>query len=179
MFLNIEPDKSVYSDQDKLTDLLAPIFWRTRKSQVLDQIRVPPQSEEVHWLNFSPVEEHFYKQQAIDCAHDALERLNKFKERNGGGPEILSTKLSNLDASTVNSLLAPLLRLRQACVHPQMVRGQFLTLKPHSKTLTMEELLKSLIKRSQVECEEAQRLRVAAANGLAALHIIKKEYGRF
>jgi len=112
MFLNIELDKSVYSDQDKLTDLLAPIFWRTRKSQVLDQIRVPPQSEEVHWLNFSPVEEHFYKQQAIDCAHDALERLNK-------------------------------------------------------------------IKRSQVECEEAQRLRVAAANGLAAIHIIKKEYGRF
>lgn len=101
-----EPQLLVYSDQDKISELLALILWR------------------------------------------------------------------NLDTSTVNSLLTPLLRLRQACIHPQMVRGPFFTVKPLSKTLTIEKLLK----RSQVECEEAQRLRVTAVIGLATLDTIKKEY---
>ena len=59
-----------------------------------------------------------------------------------------------------------------------MVRGQFLTLRAQTKTLSMEELLKTLVKRTQVECEEAQRLRVSAANGQAALHIINKQWAQ-
>ena len=59
-------------------------------------------------------------------------------------------------------------------MHPQMVRGQFLALR--HKTLTMEQLLVTLIKRAQVACEESQRQRVVASNGLAALHIIRKEW---
>lgn len=42
--------------------------------------------------------------------------------------------------------------------------------------MSMEDLLLSLIKKAQVECEESHRLRVAAANGLAALHAIKEEW---
>ena len=59
-----------------------------------------------------------------------------------------------------------------------MVRGQFLTLRAQTKTLSMEELLKTLVKRTQVECEEAQRLRVSATNGQAALHIINKQWAQ-
>ena len=55
-----------------------------------------------------------------------------------------------------------------------MVRGQFVALR--HLTLTMEELLETLIKRAQVECEENQRLRVAACNGLAALDIINEQW---
>ena len=55
-----------------------------------------------------------------------------------------------------------------------MVRGHFLALR--HVTMTMEELLVTLIKRANVECEESHRLRVAASNGLAALHIIKEEW---
>lgn len=169
MFLDIETDKQVLRNPSRLTEMLAPIFWRTRKSAVTDQIQLPDQTEQVHWLSFSAVEQHFYQQQQARCARDAAERFRKFTGD-------LKTKLSNLDAHTVNSLLFPLLRLRQACVHPQMVRGQFLTLRPQTKTLTMEELLVTLIKRAQLECEESQRLRVSAANGQAALHIIKEEW---
>lgn len=43
-------------------------------------------------------------------------------------------------------------------------------------TMSMEELLVTLIKRAQTECEESQRQRVAAANGLAAIHIICEEW---
>jgi len=57
-----------------------------------------------------------------------------------------------------------------------MVRGQFLTHRPQSKTLSMDELLKTLVKRAQLECEEAQRLRVSAANGQAALYIIREQW---
>jgi hypothetical protein len=42
----------------------------------------------------------------------------------------------------------------------------------------MEELLVTLIKRAELECVESQRLRVSAANGQAALYIIKKEWAQ-
>ena len=102
-----------------LVQCLAPIFWRTRKSQVMDQIEIPPQEEQVHWLTFTPVEEHFYQQQHFLCRNDALARFVKFKGN-------LTDKISSVDRKTVNSLLLPLLRLRQVhcfyiarlCSHP-------------------------------------------------------------
>lgn len=60
-------------------------------------------------------------------------------------------------------MLGPLLRLRQACSHPQAVRGQFLT--ATKATMSMEELLESLIKKTQCESEEALRQYIAALNG--------------
>jgi E3 ubiquitin-protein ligase SHPRH len=44
-------------------------------------------------------------------------------------------KLSSLDRRTVTSILYPLLRLRQACCHPQAVRGEFLPLQKRSYCL--------------------------------------------
>lgn len=171
MFLGIEIDRSLLFDPVSLVDILAPIFWRTRKNAVTEQIQLPEQTQQTHWLSFSAVEQHFYEQQQAQCAQDATIRFLKFTGD-------LKTKISNVDPQTVKTLLLPLLRLRQACVHPQMVRGQFLTLRPQTKTLTMEELLGTLIKRAQLECEESQRLRVSAANGQAALHIIKEEWAQ-
>lgn len=176
-FLDIKVTyKWLFHDEKALADLLAPIFWRTKKSKVADEIGLPPQTEETHWLTFSPIEEYFYGQQATQCTKDALQRLQKFELdkyfQNG-----MNRSLDSMDASTVKALLFPILRLRQACVHPQMVRGQFLTMRAQSKTLTMEELLRTLIKRAHVECDDAHRLRVSAVNGQAAIHIIKKEFG--
>ncbi len=82
--------------------------------QVEDQVRIPAQEQRVHWLRFSPIEEHFYRQQHQLCRADALKRFDTF----GGS---MSTKLSCVDRRTINALLQPLLRLRQACIHPQMV----------------------------------------------------------
>ena len=44
-------------------------------------------------------------------------------------------------------------------------------------TLSMAELLTKLTKKAKVECEEVHRQKVAALNGLAGLHIIKREVG--
>ncbi|KAM6433911.1 E3 ubiquitin-protein ligase SHPRH [Rhynochetos jubatus] len=149
-----------------LYSLIAKIMWRSAKKDVIDQIQIPPQTENVHWLHFSPVERHFYHRQREVCCQDALAKLRKISD--------WTLKLSSLDRRTVTSILYPLLRLRQACCHPQAVRGEFLQLQ--KSTMTMEELLTSLQKKCRTECEEAHRQLVCALNGLAGIHIIKGEY---
>ncbi|NXS89426.1 SHPRH ligase, partial [Erpornis zantholeuca] len=149
-----------------LYSLIAKIMWRSAKKDVIDQIQIPPQTENIHWLHFSPVERHFYHRQHEVCCQDALAKLRKMSD--------WTLKLSSLDRRTVTSILYPLLRLRQACCHPQAVRGEFLPLQ--KSTMTMEELLASLQKKCRTECEEAHRQLVCALNGLAGIHIIKGEY---
>ena len=58
-----------------------------------------------------------------------------------------SSKLSSLDRQSLSTLLLPLLKLRQACCHPQAVRGQFMSLQ--KKTMTMEQLLEQLISKAR------------------------------
>ena len=106
------------------------------------QIDIPAQSEELHWLQFSPVEEHFYRRQHIDISRDVITKLRKHEP---------TTKLSALDRQSLSNLLLPLLKLRQACCHPQAVRGQFMSLQ--KTTMTMEQLLEQLISKASVMCE--------------------------
>ncbi|KAJ0062914.1 hypothetical protein NL108_008247, partial [Boleophthalmus pectinirostris] len=149
-----------------LYSVVSQVLWRSAKKDVIDQIQIPAQTEEVHWLRFSPVEGHFYHRQHEVCSQDALLRLRKISD--------WTLKLGALDRRTVHTILGPLLRLRQACCHPQAVRGEFLPLQ--KSTMTMEELLKSLQKKCRSECEEAHRQLVCALNGLAGIHIIRGEF---
>ncbi|KAM4625102.1 E3 ubiquitin-protein ligase SHPRH isoform 2-T2 [Polymixia lowei] len=178
LFLGVDPywvkhwwDQLLYrpyrrGNTEPLYNLIGLLLWRSAKKDVIDQIQIPPQTEEVHWLRFSPVEGHFYHRQHEVCSQDALVKLRKISD--------WTLKLGSLDRRTVNTILYPLLRLRQACCHPQAVRGEFL---PFQKsTMTMEELLKSLQKKCRVECEEAHRQLVCALNGLAGIHIIRNEF---
>ncbi|NWV40480.1 SHPRH ligase, partial [Grantiella picta] len=178
LFLGVDPywvkhwwDQLLYrpycrKNPQPLYSLIAKIMWRSAKKDVIDQIQIPPQTENIHWLQFSPVERHFYHRQHEVCCQDALAKLRKISD--------WTLKLSSLDRRTVTSILYPLLRLRQACCHPQAVRGEFLPLQ--KSTMTMEELLASLQKKCRTECEEAHRQLVCALNGLAGIHIIKGEY---
>ncbi|XP_048083229.1 E3 ubiquitin-protein ligase SHPRH isoform X1 [Alosa alosa] len=178
LFLGVDPywvkhwwDQLLYrpyrrGNTEPLYNLMGRLLWRSAKKDVIDQIQIPPQMEEIHWLRFSPVESHFYQRQHEVCSQDALHKLRKISD--------WSLRLSSLDRRTVSTILCPLLRLRQACCHPQAVRGEFL---PFQKsTMTMEELLKSLQKKCRVECEEAHRQLVCALNGLAGIHIIRDEF---
>ena len=73
MFLNLDPyhlsfwwkkglfDPYVRGETEALEKILYQVMWRTAKKDVLDQINIPKQTEEVHLLSFSPVEEHFYR----------------------------------------------------------------------------------------------------------------------
>ena len=111
-FLRLERPQRYYylnSSRDHLVEILAKVFRRTRKSQVAEQIHLPPQTEEVHLLSFSAIETHFYQQQQIQCVREALIGFQKYSGN-------LKTKLSAVEPRTLNALLYPLLSLRQ--VHP-------------------------------------------------------------
>lgn len=135
---------------------VCPLMWRTAKVDVLDQIRIPEQKEQIHWIHFSPVEEHFYRRQHLQCANVVLSRIAQLSS--------LETRLQMLRKDVLSGLISPLLGLRQACCHPQAVKGQFTSLS--KTTLTMEELLESLIKKARVESEESFRLIISSLNGM-------------
>ena len=148
----------------KLESLLAKYMWRTAKRDVLNQIEIPEQSEEIHFLQFSPIEEHFYRRQHIECAQEVQRKINRFGLN-------LAMSMSELDRKTLGLILQPIMRLRQACCHPQIVKGMNMNIQ--KSTLTMEQLLENMIKKVTGECEEANRQYVAALNGLAGLDIIE------
>ncbi|KAL1417154.1 hypothetical protein MTO96_000637 [Rhipicephalus appendiculatus] len=154
-----------HGDPEPLVTALSRCFRRTIKERVLEQIGIPPQDSIFHTLNFSPVEEVFYERQADQCAAAFREQVCKFPDH--------SIRIEQLDRHSVGLLLQPLVRLRQACCHPRAVRGAFLPMRTDS--LTMEELLTSLIKKATVECEEAHRRMVSSMNGIAGIHIIRDE----
>ena len=101
MFLKIDPyclefwwkrclfDPYIRGNTKYLEDVLCQIMWRTVKKDVLDQINIPKQGEEIHWLSFSPVEEHFYRRQHIDSSKEAVNRINKYSNQD--------MKLSEMD----------------------------------------------------------------------------------
>ncbi|XP_071801260.1 E3 ubiquitin-protein ligase SHPRH-like [Asterias amurensis] len=178
LFLGMEPywvkcwwDNILYKpylhgNQEPMEEALAKVLWRSAKKDVINQINIPAQTEETHWLNFSPIETHFYKRKHEDCS-------NNFLQVTGRLTFDVQTKLSTLDRATVQKLMNPLLRLRQACCHPQAVRGEFVSMQRNR--LTMAELLQSLTLKAKVESEEAHRQLVCALNGLAAVCVIKGE----
>ena len=90
MFLNLDPycinfwwkkclfEPYVRGETNDLEQILCQILWRTAKKDVLNQINIPKQTEEIHWLSFSPVEEHFYRRQHIDSSKEAVAKIRKF-----------------------------------------------------------------------------------------------------
>ena len=90
MFLNLDPycinfwwkkclfEPYVRGETNDLEQILCQILWRTAKKDVLNQINIPKQTEEIHWLSFSPVEEHFYRRQHIDSSKEAVTKIRKF-----------------------------------------------------------------------------------------------------
>ena len=64
-----------HGDNGPVLSVLKKILWRTCKKDVLDQIDIPAQTDQLHWLQFSPVEEHFYRRQHIDISRDIMTKL--------------------------------------------------------------------------------------------------------
>lgn len=56
------------------------IMWRSLKIHVTDELQLPPQEEQVTWLKFSPVEEHFYQRQHETCVSYAREVIQGLKD---------------------------------------------------------------------------------------------------
>lgn len=86
-----------------LYEVFGQLIWRTGKQHVLDQLGIPPQTEVIHWLNFSPVETHFYKQQFEICSTHIMEKIQRLQVATPG-VDILNMRLSALDRYVLNGV---------------------------------------------------------------------------
>ncbi|KAL0896617.1 hypothetical protein Bca101_080578 [Brassica carinata] len=149
------------------------VMWRSSKVHVADELQLPPQEECVSWLKFSAIEEHFYSRQHETCVSYAREVIETLKR------DILKRGHSSSDNPLIThaeaaKLLNSLLKLRQACCHPQVGSSGLRSLQ--QTPMTMEEILMVLVKKTQSEGEEALRVLIVALNGIAAISILKQEF---
>ncbi|KAL0740078.1 hypothetical protein Bca4012_081591 [Brassica carinata] len=149
------------------------VMWRSSKAHVADELHLPPQEECVSWLKFSAIEEHFYSRQHETCVSYAREVIETLKR------DILKRGHSSSDNPLIThaeaaKLLNSLLKLRQACCHPQVGSSGLRSLQ--QTPMTMEEILMVLVKKTQSEGEEALRVLTVALNGIAAISILKQEF---
>ncbi|XP_071734356.1 uncharacterized protein [Rutidosis leptorrhynchoides] len=162
-------------------NLFKKIMWRSSKSHVADELLLPPQEECVSWLSLAPTEEHFYRRQHETCLTYAREVIQRFKSNNvpveQGGNVSSSSSSSSSDFVLTHveaaKLLNSLLKLRQACCHPQVGSSGLRSLQ--QTPMTMEEILMVLVGKTKIEGEEALRKLVVALNGLAGIAIIKQD----
>ncbi|KAL8539428.1 hypothetical protein ACS0TY_001155 [Phlomoides rotata] len=155
------------------------LMWRSSKAHVWDELQLPPQEECVSWLSLSPIEEHFYQRQHETCVDDAREVVESFKDdvRKRKTADSMSSGTSGEPFIThveAAKLFNSLLKLRQACCHPQVGSSGLRSLQ--KSPMTMEEILSLLIGKTKVEGEEALRKLVVALNGLAGISIIKQDF---
>ncbi|KAL8247869.1 hypothetical protein R6Q59_009085 [Mikania micrantha] len=158
-------------------NLFRQIMWRSSKANVADELLLPPQEECLSWLSLTPIEEHFYQRQHETCLIYAKEVIQSFNsnisEEQTAGYDSSDSVLTHVEAA---KLLNSLLKLRQACCHPQVGSSGLRSL--HQTPMTMDEILMVLVGKTKVEGEEALRKLVVALNGLAGIAIIKQDFSQ-
>lgn len=175
----------------RLVRLLKPsvggLMWRSCKKDVSSELQIPPQKECLHHLELSRIERHFYRRQHQVCCGAAQKTLPKplrdpENVHMSGDKSTLAndgnrvTKDRFLTKKEERKLLLPLLRLRQACVHPQVGAGGLKSL-AHIKTpMSMIQVLETMINKAKIEAEDAQRLFLSTHNGLAGLKILQENF---
>ena len=105
----------------RLLSILKPseggLLWRTAKADVAHELGLPLQHQHTSSLHFSAIERHFYSRQHAECSLRASSTISS---------QLLSQAAQGvagqrrLTAAEEKKLLFPLLRLRQACCHPQV-----------------------------------------------------------
>ena len=153
----------VPSAVEQYHDFFCGLMWRSARVDVADQLRLPQQHEHKEILEFSDIEKYYYERQHRECLVAAKDVLRKYQDQ--PSDTVIDSK----------RWAQPFLRLRQACCHHQIGQASktFLNSKSTAqRPLTMAELTDRLLAKAKVEAEEAQRLMLAAMNGLAALLLL-------
>jgi len=160
----------------RLIKLLKPglggIMWRSSKKDVAHELRLPAQTACHNKLRFSNIEKHFYDRQHQTCCTEA----NKALKSNTTGAVTDPNSSRPLTKREERKLLLPLLRLRQACVHPPVGAGGLKSLSDVKTPMSMIQVLNVMVGKAKVEAEDAQRLVLSTINGLAGLEILRDQF---
>ncbi|KAF5398068.1 hypothetical protein PHET_08852 [Paragonimus heterotremus] len=98
----------------RLAEMLSMVLWRNTKALVGDQLSLPPITEQVHWINFTPVERYIHDRVLAQSA-GALDRLSRTMCISPDQP------LASLPGAAHWRLVYLITRLRQACTHASLV----------------------------------------------------------
>ena len=156
-----------------LAKALKRLMWRTSRREVAAELALPPQAAVLTRLVLSPLETHFYAQQHSVCAASTARALR------GDGSATL------LPAHTARAAMLPLLKLRQACDHPQVgasglshahagpsAAGQMVG---GAKVMSMRDVHAKLLETARVTAEDHQRAVAMDCNALAGLALIEED----
>lgn len=182
----LESKEDYEAGLSRLVKLLKPslggLMWRSSKADVSHEICIPKQNLCTSEIRFSNIEKHFYERQHQTCCGVAKAALAKASKRvNTQGKNAL-IDIENepddrlLTKSEERKLLLPLLRLRQACVHPQVGAGGIKSLSHLKTPMSMIQVLQVMVTKSKVDAEDAQRLLLATINGIAGLKILQEKF---
>ncbi|XP_050209506.1 uncharacterized protein LOC126660195 isoform X2 [Mercurialis annua] len=157
------------------------IMWRSSKVHVADELELPPQEECVSWLSLSAIEEHFYQRQHETCVSYAREVVASLKDdilkrKATGCPPANDSYDPFITHAEAAKLLNSLLKLRQACCHPQVGSSGLRSMQ--QSPMTMEEILMVLIGKTKIEGEEALRKLVVALNAIAGIAMIENNFSQ-
>lgn len=173
-------DQAYMCALSRLIKVLKPavggIMWRSSKKDVAHELRLPEQTACHNKLRFSNIERHFYDRQYQACCTQADKALSKSVGSRSSDPSD-SINTRQLTKREERKLLLPLLRLRQACVHPQVGAGGLKSLSSVKTPMSMIEVLSVMVGKAKVEAEDAQRLLLSTINGLAGLEILRGRFG--
>ncbi|XP_308421.5 E3 ubiquitin-protein ligase SHPRH [Anopheles gambiae] len=151
---------------EPLLTMMARVMWRTCKHSVFDQLDIPPQTERIHHIQMSDLQNYFYR-----CEHLACAQAFNEKARRIGANE----RMAQMNIATLNQLLEPLRKLRQDCTIPSVL-GVGQSALQGKKLLTPAELHEHLIASNVNECKGKLRSVVSSLNGMAAVEILQEHY---
>ncbi|XP_073834180.1 E3 ubiquitin-protein ligase SHPRH isoform X2 [Musca autumnalis] len=152
----------------ELVKVLQKCMWRTWKSQIADELQIPPQQQIVHRIEFDNLEKFFYNEQHEECQAMFMQNVYKYTRR-----------MSTISPQIMNIILQPFLKIRQSCTMPVVVTNN-----SNSKTqaaqqkqfLQPQELHSYLKSTNEISCKSELRAMTSVHNGLAALYIIQEKY---
>lgn len=67
--------------QPFMIKVLQKCMWRTCKSQISSELKIPPQEEKIHHIQFDNMEKLFYNEQHSECRSKFLENVHKYSKR--------------------------------------------------------------------------------------------------
>lgn len=157
-----------HSNPDPLIfGVLRHVMWRTCKRHVIDQIRIPPQTQRCHRVAMSDIQTVFYRDQHEQCRMAFLEQAARMQRKG------LATSMAKWDSHSIKLLLEPLRKLRQDCTMPSVVgKGEQVA----KRLLSPDELYTHLLTVNEIECKSKLRAIASSLNGLAGIAMLLRDY---
>jgi hypothetical protein len=95
-----------YYAVQRMHALISRIMWRNSKQSVASQLNLPTLHQHIYNIHFTPIERYYYNQRKEQCQNDTAVLRSKSDK--------------SLTPNQLKAIFHSLLRLRQACIHPQI-----------------------------------------------------------